>query len=143
MSKSNQRLLTIVLVAAIILAPLAVIAFYVFDDDERTIQGAFLVSHPDNYVRLGDYCAGEGLFEILDRGTVVRVWDAFGNVLATSSTFTGDQLESTCSFRFTLENVASVDEYHFQFGDQPVYVIDRETLEQSDWSPIIQADQVN
>ena len=142
MSKSTQRIVTIVIVAALILAPLSVIAYYVWldGDDNHQIQGAFVVTNPDNFIRLGDYCAGEGAFAVLERDADVRVWDANGNVLATTMALSGDQLDSTCSFQFTLDDVPNADEYHFQFGDHPVYVITSDNLEQSDWNAVIIVD---
>ena len=144
-TKRTMIILTIAIVMSLILAPLAVVAYYVWidDEDEHQIQGAFVVTNPENFVRLGDYCAGEGPFAILESGTDVRVWDANGNVLATGSTNTGDQQDSTCSFQFTLDDVPNADEYHFQFGDHPVYVMTSDNLKQSDWNAVIIVDQAD
>jgi len=131
---SSRKLVITLLVATLVIAPLAATVYYVTRDEEtHTLTGSFVLINPDLINKLGRYCTGQRGYGDLRQGTRVTLWDAHSNIIATGATSTGIQGESECTFNFSLDDVPEVEEYHLQFTDRPVSVFGRSQLEQSNW----------
>lgn len=115
--------------------------YYLTSDDDHIVTGSLVLTDAAHIYELGRYCEGIGEYDVLRRDALVRIWDASGHVIASGALATGVQVDSTCVFSFRFDDVPDVDQYHVQFGDHPVFVIERSQFEQSGWTATINVDE--
>lgn len=131
------------LATVLILASVAGIAYYLSSDgDDKTIAGSVVLTNGNLIYRLGDYCEGMNGYRDLHRGSVVKVADDDGRIMAEGLLLTGRQGDGDCTLAFTIPGVQPSNSYTLQVGDREPIQISRASLEDQNWRVVLTVDDL-